>query len=177
MRLFIYALILQVLFYTPIIYGSEVAAKKGSNAQSTLSDQAKKELTELVQALNKAIANNRMKRSIQNIPTLKEEGGSKYIEIKKSHPSCKNIVSKAREVMTMRHSGHAEETMKKVYTMAYKTNKPALNLLLTWIEEAFKETQHDMLDLKVKSIMEFMDEKRLWCDEKYGVKVQRIEAN
>lgn len=66
--------------------------------------------------------------------------------------------------------------MKEVYTLAYQTNKPAMDLLLAWVGEAYKETQHEMLDLKVKSIMGFMDKKRLWCDETYGVTVQRIEA-
>ena len=170
-------MMLQILFHTPFIYGSEVIVKKENNIQSTLSDESKKELTELAQALNKAIIKDRKKRAFQNIPTLKEEGDSKYIEIKRSHLSCKNVISKAKEVMTMRQSGQPEETMKKVYTMAYQTNKPAMDLLLAWIGEAYKETQHNMLDLKVKSIMGFMDKKRLWCDETYGVTVQRIEAN
>ena len=169
-------MILQVLFYAPSIYGSEVTVKKENNTQSTLSDESKKELTELAQALNQAIAKNRKKKALKNIPALKEEGGSKYLEIKRSHPSCKNVISKAKEVMTMRQSGQAEEAMKEVYTLAYQTNKPAMDLLLAWVGEAYKETQHEMLDLKVKSIMGFMDKKRLWCDETYGITVQRIEA-
>jgi len=176
MRLFIYVVILKILFYTSSIYGSEVTAKKENNAESSLSDEAKKELTELAQALNKAIIEDTKKRAIQNIPTLKEDGDSKYIEVKRSHPSCKNVVSKAKEVMAMRQSGHAEETMKKAYKTAYQTNKQALSLLLAWTEEAYKEKQYDVLDLKVKSIMKFMDKKRLWCDETYGVTVQQIET-
>lgn len=173
---FTYALIVQILFYAPSIYASDAAAKKEDNTKSSLSEETSKKLRELSQALNTAIAKDRRKKAFNNIPKLIEDGDSKYIEIKRSHSSCPNFVSKAREVMAMRQSNFTEATMKETYQLAYQTNKQAVNLLLAWVQEAYKEPQHDLLDLKVKSIMKFMDKKKLWCDEIYGIKVQRIEA-
>ena len=176
MKFFRYALVVQILFFAPSFYGLGVVAKEEINTGSPLSEEAKKELKELSQALNAAIAKNRRSKAVRNAPKLIEDGDSKYIEIKKSHPSCPGVVSKAREVMTMRLSDFTEENMKQVYKLAYQNNKQAVNLLLAWVGEAYKEPQHDLLDLKVKSIMEFMNKKKLWCDETYGVTVQRIDA-